>query len=116
MIGGGAGDIIEVVAAVDGHVGGGVGVPVDGVEEGCLVCVQDGVATAVVVDIESPEGVGMSEHCVLRANGMSPMCLGGQLDGRKISKSMRTSSFYINSGNEFILSLHGQQYLKICGI
>ena len=39
MIGGGAGDVVEVVAAVDGHVGGDVGVPVDGVEEGCLVCV-----------------------------------------------------------------------------
>lgn len=39
MIGGGAGDVVEVVAAVDGHVGGRVGVSVDGVEEGRVVCV-----------------------------------------------------------------------------
>ena len=39
MIGRGAGDIVQVVGAVDGHVWGRVGVPVDGVEEGGLVCV-----------------------------------------------------------------------------
>ena len=73
VIGGGAGDVEEVFAAEDGHVRGGVGVRVDDVEDGCLVCVEDGVGTALLVDVEGPEGGGVSEHFVLRVGGMSPI-------------------------------------------
>ena len=62
MVGGCAGDGGAVVAAVDGHVWGGVAVPVDGVEEGCLVGVEDGVGAAFVVEVEGAEGFFGAEH------------------------------------------------------
>ena len=53
-------DIFDVIAAVDCHVGSGVGVPVDGVEE--EVGVKDGVGTTMIIDIEGPERFGRAEH------------------------------------------------------
>ena len=52
-----------IVAVEDCHVRGGVGGPVDGVEEGGIVGVEDGVVATFVVDVEGSEGFGMSEHC-----------------------------------------------------
>lgn len=62
MICGRARDVAAVVAVVHGHVRGGVGVPVDGVEEGGVVGVEDGVGAAFVVDVEGADGFGGSEH------------------------------------------------------
>ena len=65
MIGGGPGDPgdpVGVVAVVYGHVGGGGGVPVDGVKESRIVGVEDGVGAAFVVDVEGSEGFRMFEH------------------------------------------------------
>ena len=45
----------------------------DGVEDGCRVCVEDGVGTALLVDVEGPEGGGVAEHFVLGVGGMSPI-------------------------------------------
>lgn len=63
MIGGRACHAGLIVAVEDGHVRGGVGRPVDGVEEGGIVCVEDGVVATFVVNIEGSEGFAMSEHC-----------------------------------------------------
>ena len=52
-----------IVAVEDSHVRGGVGRPVDGVEEGGIVCVEDGVVATFVVNIEGSEGFAMPEHC-----------------------------------------------------
>ena len=52
-----------------------VGVPVDGVEESCVVGVTDGVVAAVIVDIEDSEGFGRSEHCEFGMSGMMGMCM-----------------------------------------
>ena len=35
----------------------------DGVEEGGVVGVEDGVVATFVVDVEGSEGFGMSKHC-----------------------------------------------------
>ena len=63
MIGGGAGDAVTVVAVVHGHVGRGVGGPMDGVEESQVVGVEDGVGATFVVAIKDSEGFSLSEHC-----------------------------------------------------
>ena len=68
VIGGAARDLsLVVVAAVGGHVRGGVGGPVDGVEgrRCCVigaVVVEDGVSAAVVEDAEGSEGFAGAEH------------------------------------------------------
>ena len=67
VVGGGAhGRLVAVVVgAVDGHVGGGFGVPVDGVEEGQVIGVEDGPVAAFVVDVEGSEGGLAKDHCCL---------------------------------------------------
>ena len=75
MIGGGTCNFLGVVAVDYCHVGFGVGVPVDGVEEGCVVRVTDGVVAAVIMDIEDSEGFGRSEHCEFGISGMMGMCM-----------------------------------------
>lgn len=64
MVGGGAYDVFEIVAAAHCHVGGGVGVPADGVEESRIVGVEDCVGATLIIDIEGPEGLGGANHCV----------------------------------------------------
>lgn len=59
---GGAGGVVLVFVTVYGHVRGGIGSPVDGIEECDIVCVGDGVFAAVVIDVKGPEGFGMTEH------------------------------------------------------
>ena len=63
VIGGCACYTALIVAVEDCHVRVGVGGPVDGVEEGGVVGVEDGVGATFVVDIEGSEGLGVSEHC-----------------------------------------------------
>ena len=63
VIGGCACYTAVIVAVKDCHMGGGVGGPVDGVEEGGIVGVEDGVVATFVMDVEGSEGFGMSEHC-----------------------------------------------------
>ena len=63
VIGGCACHTALIVAMEDCHVGGGVGGPVDGVEEGGIVGVEDGVVATFVVNVEGSEGFGVPEHC-----------------------------------------------------
>lgn len=62
MVGGGAYDTFEVVATAHCHVGGGVGVPLDGVEESRIVGVEDCVGATLIIDIEGAEGFGGADH------------------------------------------------------
>ncbi len=73
VIGGGAGDLIAVVAAVRCHVGSVVGRPVDGVQQGVIFGVDDGVVAAMVANVESLEGLGMRKHCELHIFSVSVM-------------------------------------------
>ena len=63
IIGGCACHTALIVAVEDCHVRSGLGGPVDGVEEGGIVGVEDGVVATFVMDFESSEGFGVSEHC-----------------------------------------------------
>lgn len=75
MIGGGTYDFLGIIAVEYCHVGFGVGVPVDGVEESRVVGVTDGVVASVIVDIEHSEGFSRSEHCEFGISGMMVMCV-----------------------------------------
>ncbi len=62
MIGGGAHDVVSVIGAVYTHVRGGVGCPVDGVEESRIVGLGDGPDAAFIMDMEDLEGFSEPEH------------------------------------------------------
>lgn len=74
VVGGGARDLGLVVAVEHGHVGGGFVVPVDGVEEGRVVGVEDFPLAASVVHVEGSEGFGVAEHGGFRMAGEIGVC------------------------------------------
>ncbi len=69
MVGGVADDVASVIGAVDCHVRGGVGGPVDGVEESRIVRLGDGPDAAFIMDMEDLEGFSESEHGGLGMTG-----------------------------------------------
>ena len=50
----------------------------------------------MVVEVEGSEGCGVSEHFVLCVGGTSPMCVGDELDCRKMSNKCKHRRHFIS--------------------